>query len=213
MERGTTGISLESIRVLCVDLFRETIRKWFFHSLAGILLFSLAGVATCRIVFDSPGDGTFLRAMGKAGIFTLYLLGGFLAGSLHGAASAVLGRSDEIRNRIAAFLDAELLGRIPEERAAESLHALRLHLKNKLGASASFRLLRALPVAGNLVRSLETLGTSAGEMHGTRGRLSEAIAGTVADDLRRHGNRARNFGFLLAGTLLAVPVLLVLYRR
>lgn len=212
MEQEDPGLSLESFRALGRDLFRETIRKWFSHSLAGVVLFSLAGAATCRIVFDSPGEGTFLSAMGKTGIFALYLAGGFLAGSLHGAASAVLGRSDEIRNRIASFLDAELLGKIPEERAAENLHAFRLHLKDKFGKSATLRLLRAFPVAGNLVRSLETLGTSGGEIRGTRGRLSEALAGTVADDLRRHGNRARNLAFLLAGVLLAVPVLLALFR-
>lgn len=98
MEREVAGPILESIRSLGRDLFRETIRKWFFHSLTGVLLFSLAAVATCRIVFDSSGGETFLRAMGKAGIFALYLQGGFLAGSLHGAASAVLGRSEEIRD-------------------------------------------------------------------------------------------------------------------
>ncbi len=213
MEREIAGSSLDSFRALVRDLFRETTRKSFLHSLAGVLLFSLAGVAASRIAFGSPGEGTFLRAIGKTGIFTLYLLGGFLAGSLHGAASAVLGLSDEIRNRISAFLDAELLGRIPEDRAAERLLALRLHLKDKLGKSASLRLLRALPVAGNLVRSIETLGAGEGEIRGTGGRLSDALAGTVADDLRRHGIRARHFAFLLAGVLLAVPVLILLLRR
>jgi hypothetical protein len=213
MERKDAGPSVESFRALGRDLFRETIRKGFFHSLAAVLLFSLAAVATCRIVFGSPGEGTFLRGVGKTGIFTLYLLGGFLAGSLHGAASAVLGRSDEIRIGVSSFLDTELLGKISGESAAESLHALRLHLKDRLGKSASLRLLRVLPVAGTLIRSLETLGTSEGEIRETTGRLSEALAGSVADDLRRHGPRARNFAVLLAGILLSIPVLLVLFRR
>ncbi len=212
MAPGEPGSSLESFRAFGRDLFRETIRKWFVHSLAGIFLFSLAAVATCRIVYGSPGEGTFLRSLGKTGIFAIYLLGGFVAGSLYGAASAVLVRSDEIRDRVCALLDFELLGKIPEEKKAEGIHYLRLHLKERLGNSASLRLLRALPVAGTLVRSLETLGTTGGEVREARGRLSEALAANVADDLRRQGTRARNFAFLLAGVLLAVPVLLSFFR-
>lgn len=213
MERGDADSSLEPIRTLGRNLLRDTIRKGFFHSLAGILLFSLAAVATCRIVFDSPGEGPFLRAMGKTGIFVLYILGGLLAGSFHGAASAVLGRTEEIRERIGAFLDAEFLGKIPEERSAEILHAFRLHLKDKLGKSAGLRLLRVLPVAGNLVRSLETLGTTDGEIRVARGRLAETLAATVVDDLHRQGVRTRNLAFLVSGILIAAPLLIVLFRR
>ncbi len=93
MEREIAGPIQESIRSLGRDLPRETIRKWFPHSEAGALLFSLAAVAVCRIAFDSPGEKTFLYGLGKAGIFMLYLLGGFVAGSLHGTASAGPTRS------------------------------------------------------------------------------------------------------------------------
>ncbi len=93
------------------------------------------------------------------------------------------------------------------------MHAIRLHLKDRLGKSAGLRLLRAMPVAGPFIRSLEPPGTSPGEIREAGGRLSEALAGTVADDLRRHATRARGFAYLLAGILLAVPVLFMLFPR
>lgn len=213
MKRTDISPSLESIRSLAGDLLREAAWKGLAHSLGAVLLFCLAAAATCRLAFDATGGTSLFRSMGKTGVFALYLIAGLLAGSLSGAASALLGRLDRVRERVAAFLDAELLGKIPEEQAAESMHAFRLHLKAKLSTSTGLRLLRALPAAGSLVRSLETLGTAGREIRDARGHLSEILAGTVVDDLCRQGKRARNFAFLLSAVLLAVPVLLALFHR
>lgn len=211
MKRTDISPSLESIRSLAGDLLREAVRKGIIHSLGAVLLFFLAA-ATCRLAFDAASGTSLFRSMGKTGVFALYLTAGLLAGSLSGAASALLGRLDRVRERVAAFLDEELLGKISEEGAAESMHTLRLQLKAKLSTSAGLRLLRALPVAGSLVRSLETLGTTGGEIRDARLQFSETLAGTVVDDLRRQGKRARIFALLLSAILLAVPILLALFR-
>ena len=213
MKRTDISPSLESIRSLAGDLLREAARKGLAHSLGAVLLFCLAATATCRLAFDATVGTSLVRSMGKTGVFALYLVAGLLAGSLSGAASALLGQLDQVRERVAAFLDTELLGKIPEEQSAESLHAFRLHLKAKLSTSTGLRFLRALPIAGSLVRSLVKLDTTGKEIHDARGHLSEVLAGTVVDDLRRQGKRARNFAFLLSAGLLSVPVLLALLRR
>ncbi len=212
MKSSDISPSLESIRFLAGDLLRESARKGLAHSLGAVLLFCLAAAVTCRLAFDASGGTSLFRSVGKTGVFALYLIAGLLTGSLSGAASALLSQLDRVRERVAAVLDEELLGKIPEERAAESMHTFRLQLKAKLSTSVGLRLLRVLPVSGSLVRSLETLGTSGEEIRNGRVQISETLAGTVVDDLRRQGNRARNFAFLLSAVLLAVPVLLALLR-
>ena len=212
MQRTDISPSLVSIRSLAGDLLREAVRKGLVHSLGAVLLFCLAAAATCRLAFDAASGTSFFRSMGKTGIFALYLIAGLLAGSLSGAASALLGRLERVRERVATFLDAEILGKIPEEQAAESMHTFRLQLKAKLSTSAGLRLLRALPVAGSLIRSLETLGTTGGEIRDARRTLSETLAGTIVDDLRRKGKRTRNFALILSAILFAVPILLALFR-
>lgn len=205
MKRTDISPSLESIRSLAGDLLREAARKGLAHSLGAVLLFCLGATATCRLAFDATGGTSLGRSMGKTGVFALYLVAGLLAGSLSGAASTLLGQLDQVRERVAAFLDTELLGKIPEEQSAESLHTFRLHLKAKLSTSTGLRFLRALPIAGSLVRSLETLGTTGREIHDARGHLSEVLAGTIVDDLRRQGKRAMALPLLVRLPQLFLP--------
>jgi len=213
MDRQERSGSLNKIQSLAGELAGEAVRKIALCAFPSILLFSLAAAATCHLAFDSPGGSSLFRTMGKTGVFALYLLAGILAGSLHGTSSAILGRIDLIRERVTAFLDTELIGKIPEERAAESMHAFRLELKARLGSSAGLRLLRALPVAGTAIRSLETLGTGPGEIRDVRAHLAETLVGIVMDDLRRQGNRTRNAAYAIGAILFLVPVLLFVFRR
>lgn len=204
--------SLNEIHTLARELAWEAVRKIALRAFASALLFSAAAAVTCRLAFESPGGSSLVRTLGKTGVFALFLLGGILAGSLHGAASALLGRIDRIRKSVTTFLDTELFAKIPEGRVAEGMHELRLTLKARLGSSAGLRLLRALPAAGAVIRSIETLGTETGEIRDARTYLSETVVGTVIDDLRRQGNRTRNVAYAIGAVLTLVPVLLFFFR-
>lgn len=212
METAKGNPALFALRSLARSLLLRTVRKGISHAFAAAFLFVVVAFATCRIAFDSPPDSSLFRTMGKTGVYVLYLFAGALAGSLYGAASAFLGMCGEIRERTTALLDAELFGKIPEDRAAEGMHALRLHMKNTLAGTPGMGMLRLFPPVGVLLRSLETQEPSLGGAIDPRELLRETLVGGVMDDLRRKMVRARRFAILLTAAFFSAPVFLAVLR-
>lgn len=211
MEPAKGESSLSALRSLAWDLLRRAIRKGVLHAFAGSVLFLAAASLTIRIGLESPADGSLARTLGKTGIFALYLAAGVLAGSLHGAASAFLGRLDEVGKRTAAFLDAELVAKVSGERAADSAHALKLRLSRNLAEMPALGILRLFPFVGSLLRTLEAQGPPRGGATDIQAHLLDALVGSVTDDLRSQANRAKRFAAILAAGFFSVPVLLLLF--